>query len=163
MMLNKWILPTIGILFLLLTSCSWDDSGNSESEEGETIQMHFNLQSMEMKSVASATTKAVSGKNEALSVAMGLSGKESTTITRNSTGIDEYAINDVCIFQFNGTVSTSTLVAKEYYSSPNTANLETTLTESSSNQTVYVVANVGDVTGNYDRNNYHSWFSVFTP
>ncbi|WP_071145239.1 DUF4906 domain-containing protein [Bacteroides ihuae] len=147
MMLNKWILPTIGILLLLLTSCSRDDSGNSDSEEGETIQMHFKLQPMKMESVASATTKATS-KNEALNVAMGQSGK-STTSTRSSTGIDESVINEVCVFQFGGTLPTSTLVAKEYYSSPNTANLETTLIENSSNQTVYVVANVGDVTGNY--------------
>ncbi|WP_071145238.1 DUF4906 domain-containing protein [Bacteroides ihuae] len=148
MMLNKWILPTIGILLLLLTSCSGDDLRSSDSEEGEAIQMHFNLQPVEMEAVASATTKATS-KNEALNVAMGLSEKESTTITRSSTGIDESAINDVCVFQFDGTASTSALVAKEYYNSPNTANLETTLTESSSNQTVYVVANMGNVTGNY--------------
>jgi len=146
MLLNKWTLPTIEILLLLLTSCSWDDSRNSDSVEGETIQMHFNLQPLEMETVASATTKATSGRDEALSLAMGLSG---TTSTRSSTGIDESAINEVCILQFDGTVSTSTLVAKEYYSSPNTANLETTLTESSSDQTVYVVANVEDITGNY--------------
>ena len=148
MILNKRILPTIGILLLLLTSCSGDDLRSSDSEGGETIQMHFNLQPMEMEAVASATTKAVSDKNEALNVVMGLSGK-SITNTRSSTGIDESVINEVCVFQFDGTVSTSTLVAKEYYSSPNTANLETTLIESSSDQTVYVVANVGDITGNY--------------
>jgi len=138
----SWII----VLFLLLTSCSWDDLRNSDSEEGEAIQMHFNLQPVEMEAIASATTKAISSRDEALSVAMGLAGASST---RSSTGIDESAINEVCVFQFDGTTSTSTLVAKEYYSSPNTANLETTLTESSSDQTVYVVANVGDVTGIY--------------
>ena len=146
MLLNKWTLPTIGILLLLMISCSGDDLRNSDSEEGEAIQMHFNLQPVEMEAIASATTKAISSRDEALSVAMGLSG---TTSTRSSTGIDESAINEVCILQFDGTVSTSTLVAKEYYSSPNTTNLETTLIESSSDQTVYVVANVGDITGNY--------------
>ncbi|WP_321332216.1 DUF4906 domain-containing protein [uncultured Bacteroides sp.] len=151
MILNKWILPTIGILLLLLASCTADDLDNSNVKEGETVQMHFNLQPVEMESASSATTKATSSssKGETLSVAIRLSDKQSTATTRSSTGIDEYAINEVCVFQFCGTALTSTLVAKEYYSSPNTTNLETTLTESSGDQTVYVLANVGNITGNY--------------
>ncbi|WP_321332215.1 fimbrial protein [uncultured Bacteroides sp.] len=145
MVLHKWTLLIITLIFPLLSGCTGDDLGYSDARKGEIVQMHFNLQLVRMGSASSATTKATSSsRGEALSVAMGLSDKESTGTTRSSTGIDEYAINEVCIFQFDGTLPTSTLVAKEYHSSPDNTNLETTLTESSNDQTVYVVANVGE-------------------
>ncbi|WP_071145236.1 DUF4906 domain-containing protein [Bacteroides ihuae] len=139
----------IGAMFLLMIACTRDDLSGSE-KQSETVQVHFNLQPIDMGKATSFMTRANSGNKESLSIGMG--GSDNEVGTRSSTGISESAIDNVCVFQFNGTAPTSTLISKNYYSSLSSMNLVTSLTENAGIQTVYVVANVDDLTGSYTVN-----------
>ncbi len=134
---------------MLLLSCDGKILNVLGSDKKDFITMQFALEATTMSSIYGTDTRALENQQNALNVTLGNDNKTNNSTSRSSSGIDETAINEVCVFQFNGTAATSSLIAQTYYNSLNPANLETTLIESSSDQTVYVVANMGDITSNY--------------
>lgn len=60
----------------------------------------------------------------------------------------EKKITEICIFQFNGVAETSTLLHKEYVGNASTT-INASLAASGATNAVYIVANVGDITGKF--------------
>lgn len=156
--LNKIV--AIALILALFSACSGEDLQNTSKQE-KSAEICFTLDPVMMKSAASSKTRSSVKQANALSVKMGDSSSDNAAKTRSSTNIDEFTIAEVCVFQFSGTEpATSTLVKSTYYSSLSSMNLITTLTESSTTQTVYVVANVGNITGKYTNETTLSSFQI---
>ncbi len=147
--LNKAL--AISLTLVLLLSCSGDD-WQKIIGKGKSVEMHFTLKPVVMKSSAFSRANVSDEQGTALAVSMGGQFFDKTPDTKGSTGVDESVVHEVCVFQFNGTESTSKLIKSEYYDALASMELITALTESSSMQTIYVVANVGDIRSKYTTN-----------
>lgn len=131
----------VNLVFILVPGCSCD---NDNMENAPVVQLHFNLNAIEMEEVDAVSTKS---KNESCNVTLG--GIYNNSTTRFTGVLDETTIKSISVFQFDGTTADAILVKKEYYALSSTSNIITTLIESASTQTVYIVANIGDITSNY--------------
>ncbi len=147
--LNKAL--AISLTLVLLLSCSGDD-WQKIIGKGKSVEMHFTLKPVVMKSSAFSRANVSDEQGTALAVSMGEQFFDKTPDTKGSTGVDESVVHEVCVFQFDGTESTSKLIKYEYYDALASMELITSLSESSSMQTIYVVANVGDIRSKYTAN-----------
>ncbi|WP_319504898.1 DUF4906 domain-containing protein [Bacteroides graminisolvens] len=149
------------VTLILLASCQQQEepvqTGTLTGEMKE-VSFGFNTAAMELpdgniSGAAAATTRALAGV-EAVEVhtATTADPKEQGTGTRAAlTTTQEQTVNEVCLYQFNGTGDAALLVYKSYVAgiSGNSTPLSLLI---GTDQTVYVVANAGDRTADFTVN-----------
>lgn len=142
--MNKSISYIFLFALFLLLSCSDEQEGapNAKPEvQGKTIALTFISQPLQESGVVTRST----GKGMDL-----LMGEESDVSTR-VTPAEEQQIDNVCIFQFEGSKESSNAVLRAmFYQEKLTGNRQyIKLAAASAPCFLYVCANVGDLTNNY--------------
>ncbi len=142
--MNKSISYIFLFALFLLLSCSDEQEGvpNAKPEvQGKTIALTFTSQPLQESGVVTRST----GKGMDL-----LMGEEPDVSTR-AIPAEEQQIDNVCIFQFEGSKESSSAVLRAMFYQENlTGNTQfITLASASSSCFLYVCANVGDLRGSY--------------
>lgn len=138
----SYILVLALSLFLFL-SCSDGQEGTSNTKpevQGKTIALTFSSQPLWESEVVTRST----GKGMDI-----LMGEESDALTRGTPA--EEKIDNVCIFQFEGSKESSNAVLRAKFYLKNLTNNTQFITPvlTSTSCFLYVCANVGDLTSNY--------------
>lgn len=126
--------------------------------EMKEVSFGFNTAAMQLpdgniSGAAATNTRALAG-GEAVEVYMATTAnpKEQVADTRAAlTTTQEQTVNEVCLYQFNGTGDAAVLVYKSYVA-PISGNSTALYLLMGTDQTVYVVANAGDRTADFTVN-----------
>jgi len=149
------------VTLILLASCQQQEepvqTGTLTGEMKE-VSFGFNTAAMQLpdgniSGAAATNTRALAG-GEAVEVYMVTTAnpKEQVADTRAAlTTTQEQTVNEVCLYQFNGTGDAAVLVYKSYVA-PISGNSTALYLLMGTDQTVYVVANAGDRTADFTVN-----------
>lgn len=117
------------------------------------VSFGFNTVAMQLPDGAATNTRALAtGEAVEVHTATTANPKEQETGTRAPlTTTQEQTVNEVCLYQFNGTGDAALLVYKNYVA-PISGNSAALYLLMGTDQTVYVVANAGDRTADFTVN-----------
>ncbi|WP_319504720.1 DUF4906 domain-containing protein [Bacteroides graminisolvens] len=153
--MKKYAILTWVTVFLLASCEQQEEPVQTGTLTGQVkeVSFGFNTAAMELPDGAATNTRALAcGEAVEVHTATTANQKEQVTDTRAALTIaQEQTVNEVCLYQFNGTGDAALLVYKNYTTaiSGNSAALSLLM---GTDQTVYVVANAGDRTADFTVN-----------